>query len=755
MNEIQTLKENQIIESSKHLINQNIYKFLFYLFKYIFLNENKTKSSYNAKKKLQLSIKIINENIIKLSVNFISTNYTKQNFKNIIQFVKSQNALYAADIIENIMIIIFSLGFKTDKENTFAKYIYNNLFRIKNPQNIDLANWFESSKFKPEELKDFKKLLIEGPLIENVDKNNHMTELQQKNIFFYVLIELYNEKKKFYENKFKNIMAFYGKIKQVKKEEKIEETYYITDKIQKMEEKSSYSSIDMDEYHEGKLDKSKTITINITRSFFISVYIYYQNRNSPLMKYINQTQSYDINETKDLVNIPFVYDFSSGVIREEFASIIMSSARIEPRINKIDMSKNILKDKGMAELSKILIFNKYIKIIDFHKGAIKSYHLDYLSHGFGIFENYSVEELNISCNYIRDDSFDILGKILSHLKRLKTINLSMNNLGNGIISFLIILKNLYRHKKVMMENLYLNGCMLDYSSFYELGKLLRCKYCKLKNLYLNKNQIPFNINFFKYLKSNKSLSEIYFNNCNIGNGQIDDISRTISNTNLECLYLYNNKIDNFNNCLRIIYRTKLINKKVENNKAKNRISRIDSLLYNLDISDNNFLLKNVNHVILLKKIIEETTLYCLDFAHILFGDNPKDYNGKNKGLEYKKEVDDLKNKLNDKQKKYLEIIEEINTNEIKAEKLKNYNNIILNEKIQKEIEEILKDKNSKFPVFLREKAKNLRKENIQFFEGEDKEEIKDKIVKYMEGQLSKKIIEKLKKEKEEKKLIII
>ena len=78
-----------------------------------------------------------------------------------------------------------------------------------------------------------------------------MTELQQKNIFFYVLIELYNEKKKFYENKFKNIMAFYGKIKQVKKEEKIEETYYITDKIQKMEEKSSYSSIDMDEYHEG------------------------------------------------------------------------------------------------------------------------------------------------------------------------------------------------------------------------------------------------------------------------------------------------------------------------------------------------------------------------------------------------------------------------------------------------------------------------------------------------------------------------
>ena len=84
----------------------------------------------------------------------------------------------------------------------------------------------------------------------------------------------------------------------------------------------------------------------------------------------------------------------------------------------------------------------------------------------------------------------------------------MNKLGKGINSFLIMLKFLYRRKNVKVENLYLNNCMLDYSSFYELGRLLNCRYCKLKNLCLNKNKIPLNFNFLKRLKKNKSLTEI-------------------------------------------------------------------------------------------------------------------------------------------------------------------------------------------------------------------------------------------------------
>ena len=749
MNEQQTLYENYIIESSKHLINEDLHRFLFFLFKHIFLHESKTKTSFNAIKKLISWIKIINEKMIIIKDNFISTKYSKQNFKNIIKFVKAQNILYSSDIIENIIIIVFSIAFQTKKENTFAKYIYNNLLRIKQPNNTDLAEWFDSSKFKPDEFNNFKILLNEGPFMKNLEKIP-MTEAQKNNVFYYFLIQLNYEKNKYYEIKFKNKIKYYTDLNKEseKEKEKIDETYYITDKLEKEEEISNYSSINIEEYRERKLNKTQTISINITRSFFISVYIYYQNRNSPLMKYITKSE-----DEKDLAIIPFIYDFSSAVIRTEFAGIIMASARLEPRIYKIDLSKNILKEKGLAELSKILIFNKNIKIIDFHRAAIKSFFLDFLYYGLEIFDNYNVEELNISLNYIKEDSFDILGKILSHFKGLKTINLSMNNLGKGITSFLIVLKKLYRYKKIKLENLYLNDCKLDDSSFYELGNLVTCKFCKLKNLYLNRDNIPYNINFLKKLKKNKSLSEIYFNNCNIGNKQIDDILRIISNINLQCLYLYNNKISNFNNCLRIVYRTGLISKEKEINE--NIIKRIDSLLYNLDLSNNNIFHKNKNHIKLLDKIISETTLYCLDFSHVLLGKDPNSYLEEKNESEYQREVLQLRDKLNEQQKYYVELKEMINSNEIVTEKLKQYENLELNEKIEKEIDEILLDKNSQFPVFLREKAKKIRKENELFFEGKNKNEIKEKLVKYMELKLKSKKLEKYKKDREQKKLIII
>ena len=89
------------------------------------------------------------------------------------------------------------------------------------------------------------------------------------------------------------------------------------------------------------------------------------------------------------------------------------------------------------------------------------------------------------------------------------------------------------------------------------------------------------------------------------------------------MYLHNNKINNFTNSLRILYRTKLICKKIEKNN--DLISRADSLLYNLDLSNNNIFCKNTNHINILNKIINETTLYCIDFSHILFGKDPNKY----------------------------------------------------------------------------------------------------------------------------------
>ena len=85
------------------------------------------------------------------------------------------------------------------------------------------------------------------------------------------------------------------------------------------------------------------------------------------MKYIEKNE-----EKEELAIIPFVYDLSGAVIREKFAEIVMAPARIEPRIHCLDMSKNILEKRGLVELYKILIFNKSIKNVDFHRFAIKS-----------------------------------------------------------------------------------------------------------------------------------------------------------------------------------------------------------------------------------------------------------------------------------------------------------------------------------------------------------------------------------------------
>jgi hypothetical protein len=220
-----------------------------------------------------------------------------------------------------------------------------------------------------------------------------------------------------------------------------------------------------------------------------------------------------------------------------------------------------MRGKSCLEFSKALLFNQNIKSIDFHTTVMKS---DYIHMIIEIaklaetFNNNSVEELNLSLNYLKEDSSQALEYIISHFKKLKTLNLSSNDLKLGISPLLISLKNLYRKGETNLENLYLNRCLLDDIAFYELGELLKSKYCKLKKLYLNQNNIPSNSNFLKKLKKNRSLTEIYFSRGNIGNNNTDDIMRVISNSHLDYLYLNKNKIYNFDQCLRILYRTKLV-----------------------------------------------------------------------------------------------------------------------------------------------------------------------------------------------------
>ena len=769
---------NNYFDNSKLIINKEMQIFLYYLIKSIFIKVKKTSKQHQINKKLQTWIEGINKNLIINKKDYISNEYTTNNLKNILKFVKTQNEQYAGEILENILIIVFSYAFESPKENSFGKYLYNNMGLIKEREKKkeeedrqDFKDWFKTDKFKQKELEEIDNLLNNDILPEDKKKKNE-TRIQEKTVLYNFLFEIYQEKysneRKFkLDKKSKNYIS--GMV--------VDESEYLHKstnlniaKIYEYMTQSHYSNINSCMLYKGPMGKDARPPITIMRSFFISVYIYYQNKHSPLMKY--RTEIKDGNNI--LAAIPFVYDLTGAAIEEKFAGIIMAPTRIEPRIHEIKMTQNVLKNNGLIELSKVLLFNKDIKNVDFYLSGIKSYHINYLNNGLGLFDNYSLEELDISRNYLKEDCAQFLAKILSHLKGLKTINLSSNSFNNGLSYFFVMLKKLYRQRKINLENLVLNNCTLSQIDFYELGELLKSKYCKLKTLYLNVNNIPSTVNLIKKLKNNKTLTEICFNKSNLGNRDVDSLMRFMNLSNIESFYLHNNKFTNFDSCLRLIFRTLLITSKEEKKVRENKELHVDSSLYNLDLSDN-YSNKNEEKIELLNKIIDETNLYCLDLSHILYGpkaniekfigeykktvENTKEYNEIVESLkEYKKTVDNLKEKLNEDQKSNERTIDEINYNKVDKEKIEKINNFkdLRNEfsKFDQQISEIIENENSKYPIFLKEKARWLINEIISSdntMNNIDSRELEN----YMAWRKSNENLKRLIKKKKEKKLILI
>ena len=501
----------------------------------------------------------------------------------------------------------------------------------------------------------------------------------------------------------------------------------------------------------------------IIRSFVISVYIYYMNKNSSYMKY-----RHNLNNQNELKEIPYTYDLSEAGIKNDYARIVLAPLRIEPRVDKIKISKNYLKDEGIIELSKILLFNKNIRNIYIDHFTLKSDYIGYFNKILGLFDNNSVEVLDLSYNYLKEDCSEYLANILSHFKKLKAINLSINDFRRGISSFLVVLKKLYREGKTNLEKLNLSKCILDDIAYYELGELLRCKYCKLKYLYLNLNEIPSSVNFLKKVKKNKSLVGIYFNQNKINNNDSDDIMRIISNTKIECLYIYRNKISDFSQCLRIIYRTKLIKDNDKKGDLDKKPIRDDSILYNLDISNNICYNKNKNKIELLQNLCDETTLYCLDFSKILYDYNSESYKNNFSNI-YTECVENLKKKLENEQDEYTKSIGDLRRNTIDKERLKN--NLSRNIKdyinnIDSQIIDILQNDKASNPIFLKENARNIFNDNNEInnkainkgtgkFDRGKQKEILTELVNYMKLKRADIRIEDLNEKINSKKFILI
>ena len=631
----------------KAIINKEIYLFLFSLLKSIFIFD-----SENRKKKIE-KIDTISNKIKDIYKIELKREYSKKNFQNIIQFVKNQNLIYAGEILENIVLSIFTSVMSIPQNETINNYIYNNLLNIYSIKNKD-------EKARNEEIDFIQNFIIYD--------NLYPEELKNKNIFFqpysiiqtileYFLALIYKLRINSIKNNKKNVKEQFHKISfnlynnSSKYSENKEEKNLTKNSIIEFE-----NNIDkiIDNYKEGSQITPNT---NIISYFFFTLFVNYQTINNRLMKFYIDNK--DINK---FACVPYEYNIVGGSMKGFYAILISSPMRQDNRIKSISMIENDLGEIGMFELGKTIVFNPSIKTLNYSKNRLYSYYLHYFNKASKIFENNSIEEINIYNNFFKDDIDDYLCDILKKFKNLKILNLSSNKIGSGLAKFLSLLKLLYRQKKSKLVKLNINKTSLDSSSIYELCQLLKNKFCKLESLYLNINYIndydaeP----LLDAIKKNNSLKEVYLSRNFIGNSSTDKIGKVISrfHESLEVLYLNQNEIRNNENLLRIAARTKVIYSIEEDRNEV--ILDLDSnpILKNLDLSKNGVNYKNEKQILILNQILKDTYLSCLDYSVTLTNFDNKNFICEN----YKKEINVLKEKLSnikDERNKLFEYLEEM------------------------------------------------------------------------------------------------
>ena len=689
--------KKEILEDAKEIINPNIYKSLYFLMKFIFLGKDKIKE--NIFKKLREFVSQLNFNGFNICLDEIENKRKKEN-KNVIiksihiifNFVKSQNFLFASEIMENIIIMVISKGFKVPQSDFFGKYIYDGLNRIHEDYEKKLINdkWINNDA-----LMTFLQL---NEIIQKEDEND-LTYIEDENkkvfinhnILFQILLNIIISKK---------INNIYNELKP-------------------KETKGNYTtSIYSQRSNRLNYNKKNNEIFGAATSLLISAYIYYHNFHNPLMNY-TQKKSF-------LSNVPFSFELSEAGIDDKHLFIVIKPIRIDSRIAEIAMSRNRFGFEGILELRKALIFNKNIKKIYLNHCYVKSRYMHNFFYKLETFKNKNVETLDLSTNYFRSDVDIILTKLISTLRGLKFLNLSQNNLRNGIGAFFVALKNLYKKNETELETLILIKCHLDDISFYELGELLKSKYCKLSCLCLNWNSIPSDVNFFNSLKKNRSLKEIYLYDCNIGSEKIDEIERIISNTNLECIYIYHNDIHDFNQIIRIIHRNKIIKCREKSDLAEK------PCFNNLNLKKNKCLNKNSEKIKLIKEGIEKTNLICLDILEILknlkFENNKepkKEKVGEKKEREKKYKAKEEEEEEGEEEKEECEGKEEIEEkDDNNREKEKSTNKY--DEEI-KEISKFIENIKKKYKKALKSKMINDREKSIiqKSLNEEDKKMFRD------------------------------
>ena len=726
-----TMEDNKYFEQTKYILNPTIHKCLYVLVKYLFFGKEYMR---NAQYKLENFISKLNKVGLKFDKDLLYRNNCDiDSLKTIFKFIKSQNFALSTEIFENLIIRVLSFAFVTKNDEFFGKYLYNNIeeLRSKNGKKL-LMEWIDDTLLKGlfndnNQTLDFALTADEN--LKNTDDDEKEDIIRSINLtskqstFLQIL---------FYSLKNKNI------IDRSTESQNLNTTTTTTITETNTQISQIYTQLSQFFYGSelGKKKRDKILTASV--SILISTYIHYLNRKSPLM-------SYSLDKP-NLEKIPFVFDISEAGISDLYSNTILNPLRIEPRITDLELNKNRFDDYGMLELHRLLMFNKNIKKISLSGCTTKPIALNTFNDNFAPFDNYNVEELNMSSNYLKSDADINLTKLITYFKGLKILVLSHNILKSGLGYFFVTLKSLYRKGQSNLEELYLVNCELDDISLYELGELLKSKYCKLKCLCLNENKIPFDIDFFKALKKNRSLEEIYFYDCDINSERVDEIERIISNTNLQLLYLYKNKIHDFNQYIRILYRTNLIKNQKE--KTGNILINYPSL-FNLNMNNSKCYNQNSEKLDLMLEGFKSTNLSILDLSSVLVDPHFED---NNVNFKYYTEVIKILNYLKEKQKEYKKALNDILVNKVDVEKneekLKGKNIKVYDS--NKDIQDIINEENSKYSAFVIEKINNVIHSTPSF-----NKERQGEIQKYINYKKSLNKFRENDKIKELKKLILI
>jgi len=709
------MEKNSYFKNTKAILNQNVHKFLYVLIKYIFLGENNIK--IESLEKLNKFVRKISK---KYNISLKKDNcYQIYNLKIILKFTKSQNYLFAGEIIENIIIRVLSFAFKIKSSEFFGKYLYNNLKYIRT-EKLNFDNWIDSNLIQIFNNADLIKIIY----YDEEESNNEL--FIENNPFIQLLKKISN-----LINPIKVIKK--NKVNKLFSETTIKETLSNT----KSTDETSIYFMSSCFYYDKKINmQTYDHHLAFPLSIFISTYIYYQNLHSPL-------RNFSI-DSENLINLKFQYILSEAGINDCYLGTVLKPIRLDPKIEEIEMNKNRFGLEGILELHKSSIFNKGIKNISVKSCGIKSIYLKSLIENFQLYENNSIEEIDASSNYLKSDADKYLAKVISSLNKLKYLNLSYNNLQGGIAPFFITLKKLYREKKTKLETLILVKCILNNNDFYELGELLKSKYCQLKCLCISQNIIPSEINFFNSLKKNRSLKEIYLYDCGINSEKSDEIDRIISNSNLEIIHLNANPIYDFNQFIRIIYRNCLIKNKEE--KENQNITYDIPCLNNLNMNKTDCFNRNIKKIKLIKEGIESLNLQFFDLTNVLYG-----YNLKNKGVkEYGSEIEKIQKDLEKKQKEYIQALKMIFESEIDKKKFQG----IEFKNLDRQIKEIINNENSKKLIFIREEAKKL-KSDLVINEDKDEDNKLKQIINYILFKRAEMIIAKNEKIIRLKKLVLI